>query len=293
MKKSISAGSRLFDGVNNLWLLLVLIATLYPFLHVAAVSLSDPFTVLQNKVTFYPIGLDLNSYQTVLENPALWTSYRNTIVYTVSGTLINLVLTTLMAYALSKPKLYARKTLTMMVIFTMFFQGGMIPSYLVVNELGIMNSMWAVILPYAVSTWNLMIMRTFFQGFPQELEEAAVMDGGNPYQILLRIVVPLSKPIMATMALFYSVWHWNSYMLPLLYLNEKVKYPLQILLQQILISGETSFAQANANIDSAQLIIGTSIKYATIMVAILPIILIYPFVQKYFVKGAMMGSIKG
>jgi putative aldouronate transport system permease protein len=293
LRQKRGVGTLIFDGVNNLGLFAVLLVTIYPFLHVAATSISDSYAVLQNKVTFYPVGWNFSAYRAVFDNPALWTSYRNTILYTTVGTLINLSLTTLMAYALSKPRLYGRKIFTVIVIVTMFFQGGMIPSYIIVNKLELINTMWAVILPTAISTWNLIIMRTFFQGFPQDLEEAGIMDGANPVQILLRIVMPLSKPILATMTLYYAVGHWNSYMQPLLYLNEKVKYPLQILLQQILISGDTSFADASSVINAGEVLIGQSVKYATIIVAILPIILVYPFIQKYFVKGAMMGSIKG
>ncbi|TDF98948.1 carbohydrate ABC transporter permease [Paenibacillus piri] len=285
--------SRLFDVLTNSWLLLVVVATIYPFLHVASVSISEVNAVLEKRVTFFPIGFDTTAYKAVLDNSFLWTSYGNTVMYTLIGTAVNLVLTTLMAYALSKRSLYGRGFFTVLVVFTMFFHGGVIPNYLIVRELGLINSMWAVILPVAVSTWNLMIMRTFFQEFPSELEEAAIMDGCNPLQVLLRIVVPLSKPILLTIMLFYAVWHWNSYFLPLVYLNDKAKYPLQILLQQILISDSTSFAEANASIDPSKLIISDSIKYATIVVAIAPIVMVYPFIQKYFVKGAMMGSVKG
>ncbi|WP_246066791.1 carbohydrate ABC transporter permease [Paenibacillus koleovorans] len=286
-------GSRLFDAITHAWLLLVLVATIYPFLHVASVSISEANAVIEKRVTFFPIGFDMTAYQAVLENSFLWTAYGNTLQYTIIGTAVNLVLTTLMAYALSKRTLYGRSFFTVLVVFTMFFHGGIIPNYLIVRELGLINTMWAVILPIAVSTWNLMIMRTFFQAFPSELEEAAIVDGCNPLQVLIRIVVPLSKPILLTIMLFYAVWHWNSYFLPLVYLNEKVKYPLQILLQQILISDDTSFAEATAGIDPSKLIISDSVKYATIVVAIAPIVMVYPFIQKYFVKGAMMGSIKG
>lgn len=293
MRLRESKGSLLFDVSNHTILFLVLVATLYPFLYVASVSISDPQAVLQNRISFYPIGLNFNAYLAVFDNPSIWTSYKNTIVYTTVGTFINLLLTTLMAYALSKRSLYARKFFTVMTIFTMFFQGGLIPTYIVVNHLGLINSMWSVILPIAVSTWNLILMRTFFQEFPAELEEAATIDGCNPLQVLLRIVLPLSKPIIATISLFYAVWHWNAYLAPLIYLHDKVKFPLQILLQQILISGETSFADAVSSIDSSALIIGDSVKYATIIVAIFPILMVYPFIQKYFVKGMLIGSVKG
>lgn len=285
--------SRLFDLLLHGLLLAVLVVTIYPFLHVLAVSVSDSHAVLEKRVSFYPIGFDWTAYQAVFDNPFLWNAYGNTLKYTVVGTSVNLILTTMMAYALSRRTLYGRSFFTVLVVFTMFFNGGIIPDYLVVRELGLINTMWAVILPVAVSTWNLIIMRTAFQEFPPELEEAAIVDGCNPLQVLYRIVVPLSLPILLTIMLFYAVWHWNSYFLPLVYLNEKVKYPLQILLQQILISDDTSFAEAGSSIDPSKLIISDSVKYATIIVAIAPIVMLYPFIQKYFVKGAMMGSVKG
>lgn len=290
--KNKSFVSKLFDGVNLTFLFIVFVATLCPFVYVAAVSLSDPYAVMQNKVTLYPIGFTLDSYKAVLANPAIWTGYKNTILYTVVGTAINLILTTLMAYAISKPTLYARKFFTLMVVFTMFFNGGIIPTYLVVKGLGMVDTMWAVILPTAVSTWNLMVMRTFFSGLPAELEEAAVIDGCNPLQVLFVIVIPLSSAIMVTIGLFYAVFHWNAYFAPLIYLNSKEKYPLQIFMQQILITGETSFNSSIAT-ENASLTISDTVKYATIMVAMLPILMVYPFIQKYFAQGVMIGAVKG
>ena len=175
----------------------------------------------------------------------------------------------------------------------MFFNGGIIPNYIIISKLGLIDSMWALILPIAIGTWNLMVMRNYFEGLPSEIEESAAIDGCNPVQVLVKIVLPVSKPIFATMTLFYAVWHWNTYFSPLLYLNDKEKVPLQIFMQQILITGETSFANTVVGIEDTNLLISNTVKYATIMVAILPIIMVYPFLQKYFIKGVLIGSVKG
>lgn len=291
MKKDLK--SRLFDCCIVGFLLLVIVVTLYPFLHIAAVSLSSPGAVSRYQVSFYPIGLNLDAYRAVLGNPAVWTGYFNTILYAAAGTGINMVLTTMTAYALSKKELYGRKFFSAMFVFTMFFTGGMIPNYMVVKGIGILDTMWAVILPPALSTYNMIIMKTYFEGFSEELEDAARIDGCNPLGVLIKIILPVSRPIMLTIALYYSVFHWNSYFHPMLYLQTKNKYPLQVFLQQILISGETAFANASSSIDSSQLLVSESVKYATIIVAVLPVIIIYPFIQKYFTKGALAGSVKG
>jgi putative aldouronate transport system permease protein len=265
----------------------------YPFLFVFCVSLSSPEAVTRNRVSFFPVGFNLSAYRVVAANNRIWSGYLNTIKYTILGTLINLVITSLMAYALSKKYLFARKFFSFFVILTMFFQGGMVPNYLLITKLHMINTVWAVILPGAVSTWYLMVMRTYFSGLPAELEEAAMVDGCNPFFVFLRIVLPLSKPILVTMALFYAVGHWNSYMGPFIYLNDQAKFPLQIILRQILITGDTNFTNTLSFLDDTELIISDTIKYATIVVSILPIVLVYPFIQKYFVKGVMIGSIKG
>lgn len=285
--------SRIFDILNIVFLCSVIIVTLYPFLHIAAVSFSSAQAVSQYKVTFYPIGFNTQAYKAVLDNPSIWTGYFNTILYTLVGTAINMVLTTMTAYALSKKELYGRRFFTAMFVFTMFFSGGMIPGYIVVKSLGLIDTMWSVVLPPAISTYNMIIMRTYFEGFPEELEDAARIDGCSPLSTLWRIILPVSAPIVLTISLYYAVFHWNSYFHPMLYLQTKNKYPLQVFLQQILISGETAFANASSSIDSSQLLVSDSVKYATIIVAVLPIILVYPFMQKHFTKGALAGSVKG
>ena len=290
---STKASNRAFQVGNGIFLLLVFLVAVYPFLYVVAVSLSDPYAVMQNKVFLLPVGFSFSSYKTVLSNPSIWSGYKNTLLYTGVGTLMNLFFTSTMAYALSKRQLFGRRVFSLMVIFTMFFQGGMIPMYILVCNLRLINTLWAVILPTVISTWNLMVMRTFFESLPSELEDAAMVDGCNPLAVFARIILPLSSPIMLTMALFYAVGHWNSYFAPFIYLNDRAKYPLQITVKQIVISGETSFANYTNVLDQEEVIIATTVKYATIVVSILPIVTLYPFMQKYFVKGVMIGSVKG
>jgi putative aldouronate transport system permease protein len=265
----------------------------YPFVYVLSVSLSGAGAVTQNRVSFFPVEFTLSAYKIVAANNRIWSGYLNTIKYTLLGTLVNLALTSLMAYALSKKYLFARKFFSMFVIFTMFFQGGMVPNYLLISGLGMINTIWAVILPGAVSTWYLMVMRTYFSGLPAELEEAAMVDGCNPFYVFLRITLPLSKPILVTMALFYAVGHWNAYLGPFIYLNDQAKFPLQIVLRQILITGDTNFTNSLSFLDDSDLFISDTIKYATIMISVLPVIMAYPFIQKYFSKGVMIGSVKG
>lgn len=286
-------GDTVFFIGNHLFLALIYVVMIYPFLYVLAVSLSSPDAVIKNKVFLFPVGFNLTAYRVVADNRGIWTGYANTILYTVVGTLINLMVTSLMAYALSKKYLWGRRFFSLFVIFTMFFQGGMIPNYLLISRLGIINTIWAIVLPGAVSTWYLMVMRTFFSELPAELEEAAMVDGCNPLMIFIRIVLPLSKPIFSTMTLFYAVTHWNAYMVPLIYLNDKAKFPLQIIMRQILITGDTNFTNTISYLDDTNLVISDTIKYATIIISILPIVMIYPFIQKYFSKGVMIGSVKG
>lgn len=291
MRKSLK--DRIFDFCVICFLLAVAVVTLYPFLHITAVSFSSSQAVSQYKVSFYPIGFNLQAYKAVLDNPSIWTGYFNTILYTTVGTAINIMITTVTAYALSKKDLYAKRFFSAVFVFTMFFSGGMIPNYIVVKNLGLLDTMWAVILPPALSTYNMIIMRTYFEGFSEELEDAARIDGCSPLGVLWRIILPVSAPIMLTISLYYAVFHWNSYFHPMLYLQTKKKFPLQVFLQQILISGETAFANASSSIDSSQLLVSEAVKYATIIVAVLPIIILYPFIQKYFTKGALTGSVKG
>lgn len=290
MKKSL--GSKVFDTFNVIFLLLLVIVTLYPLYYIFIVSVSNGNAVMRGDVTLFPVGFNWDTYALVFEDPAIIRSYGNTILYTVVGTMINLVCTSLCAYPLSKPDFYGKSFFTFFIVFTMFVSGGLIPNYLLVQKLGMLNTMWALVLPGAISVWNMIIMRTFFQGIPNELYESAHIDGASELQSLMKITLPLSKPIMATMAMFYAVGHWNSFFSAMIYLDEKSKFPLQIILRNMVVSGEMSNqTQELSGVFAA--VTTTNIKYAVIIVAVVPILVVYPFIQKYFVKGVMVGSLKG
>jgi putative aldouronate transport system permease protein len=284
--------SYLFDLLNVALLLGVIFVTLYPMYYIAIVSFSDGKEVLLGRVRFWPRGINLASYQMVLRDPIIIRSLFNSIFYTSFGTLINLVLSTLCAYPLSRRDFSGRKWLTLYVAITMFFQGGLIPLYLVVLQLGLLDTMWAIVLVPAINAFYMFIMRTYFQGQPTALHEAAIIDGANDIQILARIVVPLAKPIMATMLLFYAVQHWNSFFHALIFLTEKKRYPLQLILRSVVV--ESTFEQMN-DIGAATdfMVVEKTIRFSVIMVSTLPILLVYPFLQKYFVKGVMIGALKG
>lgn len=287
-----STSSRIFDATNMVVLTLLMIVTLYPIYYIFIVSASAGSAVMKGDVTLLPIGFNFDTYQLLFKDPIILRSYGNTIYYTVLGTTINLVCTALCAYPLSKPDFYGRGFFTFLIVVTMFVSGGLIPSYLLVQKLGMMNTVWALVLPGAISVWNMIVMRTFFQGIPNELYDSAYIDGANELQSLWRITLPLSKPIMATMAMFYAVGHWNSFFSAMIYLNEKKKYPLQIILRNMVVSGDIGNQSQEVSGMYAG-ITSTNIKYAVIIIAVVPILMVYPFIQKYFVKGVMIGSLKG
>lgn len=281
-----------FTVVNTLIMLLVAAVMLYPFVYMLAVSLSEDVYVMKGEVTLWPKGWNFRMYELVLGDPKIWTSYRNTILYTVLGTAIAMLVTSMGAYALSRKDMTFHKGFTVLIVFTMFFGGGMIPTFLVVRSLGLVDTVWGMVLPGAVSTWNLILMRTFFSGIPKELEESGRMDGLNDIGIFFRIIVPLSKPVFATISLFYAVGIWNNFLYPLLYLRSQELFPLQVLLRNLVLAGSVSSGQVT-QIGGDNLVVEDSLKYATIMVSTLPILILYPFVQKYFVKGSMIGAVKG
>ncbi|MEK4852117.1 carbohydrate ABC transporter permease [Paenibacillus sp. FSL H7-0756] len=281
-----------FNVISTFFLLVVVIITLYPFLHMLAVSLSSDVNVIKNTVSFWPKGFNVKMYELVLGDPKIWTAYKNTLIYTVLGTLISLVVTSTGAYALSRRDMALRRTFTMLIVVTMFFSGGMIPTFLVVRSLDMVDTVWGMVLPGAVSTWNLILMRTFFSGIPKELEESGRMDGLNDIGIFMRIIIPLSKASFATIALFYAVGMWNNFIYPLLYLRTPDLFPLQVLLRNLVLAGSASSGDVTG-IGGDNQVVEESLKYATIMVSTLPILTVYPFVQKYFVKGAMIGAVKG
>lgn len=293
-RAKIAIGSRLFDGLNVFIVLLIAFITLYPVYYILIVSISDGKYVLQNAVHVYPKGISFAAYKEIIQHKYFMLSYKNTIVYTVVGTAVNMFVSILCAYPLSRKELQGRKVITALIMFTMFFSGGLIPLYLQVINLGIQDTMWALILPVAVSTYNMVVMRSFFANIPAELHESAFLDGANDIQVLIRIILPLSGAMIATMVLFYAVSHWNSYFRALIYLNTREKYPLQLVLRNIVIQGtDMDMLDISGTTGAAATIATLNYKYAAIIVAVVPILSIYPFIQKYFAKGVMIGSLKG
>lgn len=286
---SKSKGNKIFCFVNIFIMLLVIVVTLFPVLNILAKSFSDMKNLTENTVSILPKGFNVDTYKTILVDMTFWTDYKNTIIYTVLGTLLNLLMTTIFAYPLSITRLKGRRVLMAFVVFTMFFNGGIIPNYMIVNGLGMRNTIFSVIVPGAISTFNLIVMRTFFEGIPKELEEAASIDGMNTYGILTRIILPLSKPILATMLLFYAVAMWNSWFPALLYLDDPKMQPVTMYLRN-LIAGALSATGADSDSLGA---VSINIRYVSIVLTSLPILCVYPFLQKYFVQGMMVGSVKG
>lgn len=282
---------KIFKVINVIILLLVIYVTLFPFLNVVAQSFSGQAEINAGKVSLIPKGFNLMTYQTILHDKTFWTSYRNTIVYTVLGTLIAMAMTTTFAYVLSKKRLMGRKFFTSMAIFTMFFSGGLIPNYILIKNLGWTNTIWAIVIPGAISIFNMLIMKSFFEAMPEELEEAASIDGSSTYGTFLKIILPLSKPILATMVLFYAVGNWNSWFGAFLYLDQSDKFPVTLYLRNLL-AGATSGQSAGATSADDLQQIGANIKAVTMVLTVLPILMVYPFVQKYFVSGIMLGSVK-
>jgi len=284
----VSPGRRAFIIINTIVLLLISAIMLYPAIYVIAASFSEETAILRGDVFLIPVRAHVKAYQKVFIYPMLWQSYRNTLIYTFLGTAINLVLTVFGAWALSQKKMVGRRFLTLMCTFTMFFGGGMIPTFLVVKGLGLLNTIWAILLPSAVSTYNMILMRTFFRQIPESLVEAAELDGCRDFGVLFRIVLPLSLASLMTIGMFYAVGHWNSYFPAVMYLTtNKELNPLQIILRQVVLLNEIV-----ENASSTENVMAEGIKYATIVVAMLPMLCIYPFVQRYFVKGVMVGSVK-
>lgn len=284
-----------FGVVNVVVLASICTVVLYPLLFVLSASVSDPEDVLSGKMWLLPMNFSFVGYEKVFGNLDLLQGYSNTIVYTAIGTAVNVVMTIMAAYPLSQPRFYGRNAIMALIVFTMFFSGGLIPTYMIVRDLGMTNTMWALIVPSAVSVYNILVMRTFFQSsIPQEILEAASIDGSSDIRTLLRIVLPLSLPILAVMVLFYAVGHWNAYFSALIYLTDRDLYPLQLLMREILIQGQMEEMVNAADSSHAQTIMDEeAVKYALIVVANLPIFLLYPFLQKYFVKGVMIGALKG
>lgn len=282
---------RVFNVFNYLFLGVIMVITLYPLYYQFIVSISNGLDVMRGEVTFLPQNITLDTYRQFLKGD-LFMYMKNSVFYTVLGTFINLVMSSLCAYPLTRKQFSGRKFFTFMVTFTMFFSGGMVPLYLVVKELELLDTVWALVLPVAISTYNMIIIRTSFQAIPESLIESAQLDGANDVVILCRIVLPLSKAVLATMLLYYAVSHWNDYFNAMLYINSKELYPLQIMLRNMLIAGLFSEEAGVAGGSTTFSVTDATLRAAAIIVTTLPILVVYPFVQRYFVNGVMIGSVR-
>lgn len=279
-----------FSIFRTIILALCCLLVLYPIYYMLIVSISDGYAVIRGEVTLLPQDFSLDAYRALLSDEDVPRAYLNTVIYTVLGTIIAVLMTALCAYPLARKNCYGRGVMAMFVIFTMFFDAGMVSNLMVVVNLNLKNTVWAIVLPGAINVWYMVIMRTFFETIPIELYESAYIDGANELTIFLRIVLPLSKSIFATMVLFYAVGQWNSFFPALIYLDDSKLFPMQLILRNIVL-GATASGNTSVSFDSATL--GQNIKYAAIFITVLPVLVVYPFAQKYFVKGIMVGSVKG
>ncbi|MBE7033048.1 MAG: carbohydrate ABC transporter permease [Ruminococcaceae bacterium] len=288
-----SLGERVFNVVNIILLIILSLVTLYPFLYVVFASFSNPLEFIKHDgALLSPTGFSLAAYQKVFEKSEIWIGYGNTIFYVVAGTLISMILTITLGYGLSKKDLKFSKPIMLMVFITMYFGGGLLPTYMVVRNLDLLDTRWAILLPTAINTFNLIIMKTAFQGVPESVEEAAIIDGASGIRLLVSIVLPLVKPTIAVLVLYYASSMWNSWFQAAIYLRDNTLYPLQMYLRDILITNEqTDMMQGTDSAERQAL--SSVIKYATIMVSIVPMLFVYPFLQKYFAKGVMVGAVKG
>lgn len=299
-KKYISVENIIFDSIKYVLLILLTIACLYPILHIIFASVSEPNSLMAHQgVLLKPLGFTLDGYRLVFKDNSILIGYRNTIFYVVLGTAVNMVMTIMGAYVLSRRGLYFKKPLMIIITITMFFGGGLIPWFLLVKDIGLYNNIWAMVLPTALNTWNMIILRTGFEALPIDLEEAATIDGASQADILFRVIIPLSKASLAVIFLYYLVGNWNSWFNAMVLLKDRPKFPLQLLLKEILVMNDSSVSSVGSaggvSINSVQ---GATayrelVKYCAIVISTMPILTIYPFLQKYFVKGVYVGSIKG
>ncbi|WP_158289391.1 carbohydrate ABC transporter permease [Paenibacillus flagellatus] len=282
-----STGSRLFDWGNTLFLTVFCAVTFYPLWHEISMSFSSTAGALRGGLFLGPREFTVAAYESVFESSFIWLAYRNSIIVAVCGTLLHVLLTAMTAYPLNRSSLPGVKVITFLVLFTMLFGGGLIPTYLLVKSLGLINSLWALIIPGMISAFNVIVMQSFMRTIPDEIEESATIDGANPLRIFFTIVLPLCKPVLATIALWECVGLWNNFMQALIYLNDKSLYTLPLLLKQI-IAGQQLVAESGQTTESST----ESVIAATIVVSIIPVMCVYPFLQKYFMKGTMLGSVK-
>ena len=297
LKRRRFSSDSLFDVMNLLIMLTLLVVFLWPLWFVVIASVSDPGQVWQGNVMLLPKGITLDAYEEVIQYKTIWTGYRNTLLYTLLGTAINMVLTVCGAYPLSRRDFPPRKILIIVLIVTMYFSGGLIPTYLVVNRLGLIDTVWAMMIPNALSVFNIIVTRTYFMNsIPDELREAAQLDGAGTVQYLFRVVLPLSKPILAVIGLFYAVGHWNDFYSALLYINSQQLLPLQSVLRKLLLTTQMTL-QISSSMSPEEIMrktqLAQTLKYSSIIVSTVPVLCLYPLVQKHFVNGIMIGSVKG
>lgn len=294
MKKHENISSQIFDVFNVLIMLFVCMITVYPLIYLVSKSFSSTEFVKANMVYLFPRGFNIEAYKEAINNALFWVAYKNTVIYTVFGTFVNLAMTVSLAYGLSRPYLIFHKQITFLIILTMFFSGGLIPGFILVKTLKIYNTIWAVILPGAISTYNMIIVRTYIKSLPESIIESVRVDGGNDLQIFFKIIIPLSMPVIATIGLFYAVGHWNSYFSAMIYLKDTSKYPVQLVLKEMIVDqnlqGMSNIVTEN---DAMQRPTSEMLTAASIVIVVLPMLVIYPFVQRFFVKGVMIGSVKG
>lgn len=291
-----TVGDRVYRIIALVILILVIFIIAYPLYFILCASFSNPTKLYDNPFLLFPRGFTIENYKTALANKDVWIGYRNSLFYTFAGTSINIIMTVLGAYPLSRKDFVGRNVLTFFYTFTMFFGGGLVPSYLINKSLGLYNNIWVMIIPTAVSVYNMIVMRTFFQtNIPTELEESAMLDGCSNFRMLLSIVLPLSTPIISVMVLFYGVGNWNAYFNALIYLNDRSLFPLQMILREILIQNEmTSMMSISVDAEYAtRMMEQMGLKYVVVVISTLPIFIIFPFMQKFFKQGIMVGALKG
>ncbi|WP_214626941.1 carbohydrate ABC transporter permease [Paenibacillus agaridevorans] len=284
---------KVFYTVNYIVLTIIALTCLFPLVHIIALSLSDSSSIMSGLVTLWPRGFSLEAYEALLKGTNVMGAFKNSLIITLVGVVMSMLFTILAAYPLSRKYFYARKAFTLFMVFTMLFGAGIIPTYLVVKSLGLVDTYFALWLPGLISTYNMLVMKSYFENLPEELQEAARIDGCNEVNILTRIIMPLSLPMIATLSLFYGVTYWNAFMNVLIYINESGKYNLSVLVQQMVQSQSVMQDLNNTQLEDIQNITPQSIKSAGVMVMVIPMLLVYPFLQKYFVKGVLIGSIKG
>ncbi len=295
MKLKTSKGQMVFDIFNSIFIVCLAVVTFYPMWHVLVASFSSGDRLLMhNGLLLYPLGFNFESFAAVFKNPMITRGFLNSIFIVVFGVTLNMFFTLLLAYVLARKNVMWQKAIMILVVVSMYFSGGLIPTYLIVSRtLHLKNTYWALLLPTLINTYNLIILRTSFLSIPESLLESAYIDGAGHFTMLFKIVVPLSLPAMAVMVLYYAVGHWNSWFQANIYIKDRIKYPLQLVLREILINGDTASMTQGGGDSGDQALLSESVKYACVVVSTVPILCVYPFLQKYFVKGVMVGAVKG